>query len=277
MVLNIIKNKAFLLIGTVLLTIILPLNSQAKTLVLVHGFLADGMSWRTSGVTRPLEFTGWQDAGNYSFSPWGMLTPQGTNLMGDIFVTVRLPSEANLQIQEEVLSQYLQHLYSQRLEPITLVGHSAGGLVARLYALDPAHQPINGLVTIATPHLGTPTANVAYIAGKSPIGMIASMAGEDSLHDSRGLFLDLKEEKPYNFLYWMNHQPHPDIHYASIIRKNESITKPNKFDYIVPPHSQNMNNIWALRNRSGIALSNDNHSLNGKDGQIVVNILRHIQ
>ena len=135
---------------------------------------------------------------------------------------------------------------------------------------------MNALITIATPHLGTPTANVAHLAGNSPIGMIASMAGGDALQDSRGLFSDLKEEKPYNFLYWMNHQPHPAIYYASIIRKNDSITKPNKFDFIVPPPSQNMNNVWALKNRSRVVLSKDNHSLNGKDGLIVANLLRQL-
>lgn len=275
--LGLLKNKVFWLINVFFLATLIPITAQAKTLVLVHGFLGDAMTWRKSGFTRPLEFSGWQDGGSYGFNPWGMLTPRGINLKGKVFFTVNLPSQANLQIQESILRQYLQHLYSQRVEPITLVAHSAGGLTARLYVLNPTRQPVNGLITIATPHLGTPTANVAHLAGNSPIGMMASMVGGDELQDSRGLFSDLKEEKPYNFLYWMNHQPHPDIHYASIIRKNESISKFNKFDYVVPPNSQDMNNIWALRSRSGIALSKQNHSLNGKDGQIVVDILKYIK
>ena len=253
------------------------LSLQAKTLVLVHGFLSGDMYWRTSGFTKPLEFADWEDAGSYNFDPRGMLTPRGINLKKNIFITVNLPSEANLQIQKGVLMQYLQHLQMVRKETVTLIGHSAGGLVARLYVIDPAHIPVNGLITIATPHLGTPAANVAYLAGNSPIGMIVSIAGEEALQDSRGLFSDLKEERPHNFLYWMNHQPHPNIHYASIIRKNDAISKPNKYDFIVPPFSQNMNNVWALKNRSGVALSKDNHSLNGKDGLIVVDILKHIK
>jgi len=255
----------------------LTTSAQAKTLVLVHGYLSDGMSWRTSGFTKPLEFSGFKDAGNYGFSPWGMIQPQSLNYPGDIFVSVNLPSKANLQMQEGILMQYLQHLYAFRIEPITLIGHSAGGLISRLYVLDPAHLPVEALITIATPHLGTPAANVAYLAGNSPIGMMASMTGVDALQDSRGLFSDLKEEKPNNFLYWMNHQPHPQIHYASIIRKNEKITKPNKFDFVVPPNSQDMNNIWALKKRSGIAMTLDNHSINGKDGAMVVEILKHIK
>lgn len=255
----------------------MPSLITAKTLVLIHGFTGDGMDWRTSGFTKPLEFSGWKDGGSYGFNQWGMLAPSGVQLSGDVFFTVNLPSLANIQTQEEILKQYLQHLYTQRIEPITLVGHSAGGVTARLYVLDPTRQPVNGLVTIASPHLGTPAANVAYLAGNSPIGMMASMIGEEALQEGRGLFLDLKEEKPHNFLYWMNHQKHPEIHYASIIRRNDSISSPNKFDYIVPPKSQNMNNIWALRNRSGIALSKDNHSLNAKDGKIVTEVLSHIK
>ena len=271
--LRLMKNKVF---SAFLLAFFLPVIVSAKTVVLIHGFTGNGMDWRTSGFTKPLEFSGWTDGGSYGFNQWGMLTPIGINLKGDVFYTVNLPSLSNIQTQEGILRQYLQHLFSQRSEPITLVGHSAGGVIARLYVLDPMHYPVNALITIASPHLGTPAAKIAYLAGNSPVGMMASFVGEDSLEDGRGLFLDLKEEAPNNFLYWMNHQPHPDIHYASIIRTNDSISKPNKFDFIVPPYSQNMNNIWALRNRSGVALSKDNHSLNGKDGQIVVDVLKHI-
>lgn len=253
------------------------MNVQAKTVVLVHGFLADGLSWRTSGFTVPLRAAGFIDGGNYSFNQWGMLIPRPIKATDDAFFTVDLPSQTNLQTQEGILAQYLQHLYSQRLESVTLLGHSAGGVVSRLYVLDPAHVPVNGLITIASPHLGTPAANVAYIASNSPLGMMASMVGEEALQDSRGLFSDLKEEKPNTFLYWMNHQPHPNIHYASIIRNNENITKPNKFDYVVPPNSQDMNNVWALKGRSGVALSENNHFINGKDGLVSLKILSFIK
>ncbi len=253
-------------------------NAQAKTLVLVHGFMSDGSSWRSSGFTTPLQSAGFKDGGNFSFNQWGMVLPKSkekVSVTDNIFYTVDLPSKTNLQTQEGLLKQYLQQLYSQRLEPITLLGHSAGGLVSRLYVLDPNHIPLNGLITIASPHLGTPAANVAHLAGNSPIGMMASMVGGGALQDSSGLFSDLKEEKPSNFLYWMNHQRHPDIHYASVIRQNDS-TSPKKFDFVVPAKSQDMNNVWSLRGRSGVALSKSNHSLSGNDGLITVNILHHI-
>ena len=255
----------------------LSFNVQAKTLVLVHGFTADGMYWRQSGFTKPLQMAGWKDGGGYGFSPQTMLLPRSLYLKGDVFFSVELPSLMNLQEQESLLARYLDHLYAQRGEPITLIGHSAGGVVARLYILNPTHKPINGLITIASPHLGTPTANIAHLAGNSPLGMVASFVGGEELQNARGLLSDLRKEKPYNFLYWMNHQPHPEIHYASIVRENKSLARPIKFDFIVPPHSQNMNNIWALRNRSGMAKTTEGHGLNNKDGLLVVEVLKFIQ
>jgi len=258
-------------------TLILPLQqAQAKTVVLVHGFLSDAHVWSTSGFIKALHQTGYTNGGVYDFNPMGMLVPYPVKSTNNVFYSVELPSQTNLQTQEGILLQYLQHIYSQRQEPLTLVGHSAGGIISRLYLLDPMRVPVNGLITIATPHLGTPTANIAHLASNSPIGMMVSMAGEDALQDSRGLFSDLKEEKPGTFIFWMNHQPHPDIHFASIIRKNESISKPNKFDFIVPPFSQDMNNISSLKGKSGVAITTDNHALNYKDGLVVVDILKHI-
>lgn len=277
-VLKLIKNKSkWILFGFLSFLLGFAMPAQAKTLVLVHGFLSGDMYWRTTGFTKPLEMTGWKDAGSYNFIPQGMLTPSGIALNGNIFITVNLPSQANLQIQEGILMEYLNHLYTVRKEPITLIGHSAGGVVSRLYIIDPAHIPVNALITIASPHLGTPTANAAYIAGNSPLGIMASIAGEEALQDARGLFSDLKEEKPGNFLYWMNHQPHPDIHYASIIRNNKVAKNPKNHDYVVPSASQNMNNIWALKGRSGVAYSNDSHALTGKDGITVLNVLKFVK
>ena len=258
--------------------LILPASFvQAKTLVLVHGFMGSGASWRQSGFTQPLLNAGWKDGGSYGYSPQSMFLPRGISLKGNVFFTVELPSQANLQIQESLLVRYLEHLYSQRQEAVTLVGHSAGGVVARLYVIDPVHQPINGLITIASPHLGTPMANIAYLAGNSPLGMMASMIGGEELSNARGLFSDLKEEKPYNFLFMMNRQPHPNIYYASIIRINKILASPDNFDFIVPPSSQNMNNVWALRNRSGIAKTTDSHSLSSKDGFITTELLKFIK
>lgn len=272
-----VKYKTSQILFCFLLIFLFPMHSYAKTLVLVHGFSSGDMNWRTTGFTRPLVKSGWKDAGSYNLIPQGMLIPRGIALKANVFITVNLPSEANLQIQEGILTEYLQHFYSVRKEAVTLIGHSAGGVVSRLYVIDPVHIPVNALITIASPHLGTPTANAAYLASKSPLGVMASIAGEEILQHSRGLFSDLKEEKPKNFLYWMNRQFHPNIHYASIIRNNEVIKSLKKYDYIVPKASQDMNNVWALKGRSGVAYTKDSHALSEKDGLIVLDILKYIR
>ncbi len=269
--------KIYLLL---LISLIFSVSSaQAKTLVLVHGYMSDGMSWRHSGFTQSLRDAGWQDGGGYGYSPQSMLLPRALYTKGNVFFSVELPSQTTLQTQENLLARYLSHLYSQRQEPIILVGHSAGGIVSRLYTLNPSRQLINGLITIASPHLGTPAANIAHLVGTSPFGMMASMVGGEELRNSRGLFFDLKEERPYNFLYLMNRQPHPDIYYASIVRSNKALASPDNFDFIVPPSSQDMSNIWALKNRSGVAVAKttDSHSLSRKDGRITADILKHIK
>ncbi len=250
---------------------------QAKTVVLVHGYLSNASIWDTSGFSQILAHNGFVQADAYNFNQWGMMIPRPIAPNIDAFYAVELPAQTNLQTQEGILLQYLQHLYAQRKEPLTLVGHSAGGLVARLFLLDPKRVPINGLITIATPHLGTPTADIAYLAGNSPIGMMISMVGEDTLQDSSGLLSDLKEEKPGSFLFWMNRQPYPNIHYASIVRNNKMISKPDKFDFIVPAASQDMNNVWSLRGRSGVAITSSNHALSYQDGWVVLNILKQIK
>ena len=254
-----------------------PLSLQAKTLVLVHGYLSNASIWNTSGFSQVLARNGFVQGDTYTFNTWGMVVPRPIAPTINAFYLVELPSQTNLQTQEGILLQYLQHLYAQRQEPLTLVGHSAGGLVARLFLLDPKTVPVNALITIATPHLGTPTADLAYLAGNSPLGMMMSMAGDPTLQDSRGLLSDLKEEKSGSFLFWMNRQPHPDIHYASIIRQNATPAKPNKYDFIVPAYSQNMNNVWSLRGRSGVAITTANHALSYKDGFVVLDILKKIK
>ena len=70
---------------------LLPLVTHAKTMVLVHGFLSDGMSWRTSGFTKPLLAAGWKDGGSYGYAQQGMFVPRGLSLAGDVFFTVTLP------------------------------------------------------------------------------------------------------------------------------------------------------------------------------------------
>jgi triacylglycerol esterase/lipase EstA (alpha/beta hydrolase family) len=256
--------------------VIFPISLQAKTMVLVHGYLADGMSWRAASVTHDLLRTGWKDGGHYSYRPEGMLIPSNFDGSTNVFFTVDLPSKSSIDRQARFLQRYMKHLYAVRKEPIIFVGHSAGGIVARFYLVMPTHVPARSLITIGTPHLGTPTANLALLASQSPLGILFDIAGQDDMRDSRGLFSDLKIAKPTTFLYWLNQQPHPRIPYVSIIRNNKE-KKNSKYDIIVPTESQNMNNVTVLRGQSWAYLTQENHFLSQRDGGFLVDILKRIR
>lgn len=255
---------------------LLPTSMQAKTMVLIHGHLANGMLWRTSEVTKGLILGGWKDGGGYGFNQQGVLLPNNPKAKPNAFFTVDLPSKAPISVQTHILGQYLEHLYAIRKEPIVFVGHSSGGIVARLYLINPAHVPATSLITIGTPHLGTPIANIAYSASDSPLGIILDIAGQNDIRDSRGLYADLKTANPNTFLYWLNRQTHPRIAYVSVIRSNEIKTKINRYDFIVPSDSQNMNNTWALKGLSLTYLTQENHFLSAKDGLFLIDILKRL-
>jgi len=256
-----------------LVQLILLIPAQAKTMVLIHGYLADGSSWRTTKVTQGLLLAGWKDGGGYTVTQQGILTPRNAFATPNAFFTVDLPSKAPIEVQAYRLGQYLNHLYALRKEPIIFVGHSSGGIVARFYLITPAHVPAQALITIGTPHLGTPSADFALLTSRSPIAMMLKATGQNTIRDSRVLYANLKTAQPNSFLYWLNQQPHPAISYVSVIRSNKNKIRPTKYDFFVPAENQNMNNVSALRGQSFTYLTQEDHFLSGKDGLFLVNIL----
>jgi pimeloyl-ACP methyl ester carboxylesterase len=261
-------------LGFLLLTqLILLLPVQAKTMVLIHGYLADGLSWHTTKVTQGLLLAGWKDGGGYTVTGQGILTPRNPLATPNAFFTVDLPSTASIQVQAYRLGQYLNHLYALRNEPIIFVAHSAGGIVARFYLITAAHVPAQSLITIGTPHLGTPTADFALLTSRSPVAMMLKVTGQDTIRDSRALYANLKTAEPDTFLYWLNQQSHPAIPYVSVIRSNKNKTRLSKYDFFVPAENQNMNKVWALRGQSLTYLTEEDHFLSGKDGLFLVDIL----
>ena len=255
----------------ILLWTLIPAVLSAKTLVLIHGYGEDGMVWRNQAVTLPLLQNNWLDGGTLTMRPDGIqkyLLSKSIPLKRNVFYTVELPWARSIDQQAQFLSHYIAEIYANRSQTISLVGHSNGGLVARYMLVKQLNVPINTLISIASPHLGSPLAQLANLAHKTPLNELSQLAGNTLLDDSNQLFKQLRPEKPHNFLYWLNHQPHPDILYLSIIRANTSLL-PQKFDYIVPPYSQNMNKVFALRNKSATFSINKNHSLNSTDGRLI--------
>ena len=123
--------------------ILLSSLAQAETLVLIPGFQEQGMAWRFRHVTSALESSGWVDAGNLNFSPKGIVN--STRLAKrpkKALYTLELPTQLSIIQQSTILNQYLNLLARIRKEPLSLVGHSAGGLVARYWLVTNHSVPV---------------------------------------------------------------------------------------------------------------------------------------
>ncbi len=236
------------------------------TLVLIHGYLGDGSNWRPVGIINTLQHNGWQDAGHlFPNGPsLGLIQPNSNN---NYIYTVTLPSEAPLSIQAQWLDMYLQNLQQRHVDnSLVLVGHSAGGVVARLVMVA-GKIKVKGLISIASPHLGTYKAELGADINNSPAGLITPMLGLGAINRSQGLYYDLIRERPNSLLFWLNRQPHPKGFYVSIIR--------NADDWVAP-YSQDMNNVSALHGLSKTITTIGNHSLNFSDGKLLVNLLNKL-
>ena len=164
-------------------------------------------------------------------------------------------------------------------EPVFLVGHSAGGVVARAALVRGQYVNVKALITIASPHLGTSRAEQALDATDIPfpLSMVTDFFGGD-VYDtamrSRSLYVDLVRPQPGTLLYWLNAQTHPDIAYFSIIR---GPSQAGWGDYVVPTYSQDMNNVAALRGRSSLVNVPVSHGLEPIDGSAIVQLLSDLK
>ena len=244
----------------------LPIYAS-HTLVLVHGYFSDGVAWRPAGIMQHLQLTGWQDAGHL-FPNGPLPSPPILNPTKRYVYTVTLPSEAPLMSQAQWLDSYLRHLQVKHPEnKLVLVGHSAGGVVARLVTVV-GRFPVQGLVTIASPHLGTDKAEWGSWFSDSPLGWAAPFLGLNTLNRSRGLYRDLAREHPTSLLFWLNRQPHPKAFYVSIVRVAG--------DQWVPPYSQDMNDVPALHGIATTITTAGTHSLQPADGPVLASLLARL-
>lgn len=258
------------LLGVLLLFWVSQLAQAGQTLVLIHGYLGTGSAWRTAGIINQLQHDGWQDSGHLFPEIIHNYNAQDTRDMERQLYTLTLPSEAPLPLQTRQLEFYLHWLQQQHPDnQIILVGHSAGGVVARLCMIVNPTLPVVGLITIASPHLGTDKAELAYLLSHSPASWFAPFMGLDTLNRSEELYWDLIRERPSTALFWLNRQPHPRARYISIVRVNEG----KGFDDLVPNYSQDMNNVSALRGKSLTIPTRGSHGLRWSDGEILVILL----
>jgi pimeloyl-ACP methyl ester carboxylesterase len=162
-----------------------------------------------------------------------------------------------------------------RARDFILAGHSAGGVLARLYMVQHPEAGVTALITIASPHRGTDSAELGLLVGQSPLGWMAPFFGGQVLNRSQALFHDLSRERPANLLFWLNRQEHPPAQYISVVRTDDSLL--GLGDLIVPSWSQDMNQVYALRGRARKITAGSNHALQPADGQLLVRILRSLQ
>jgi triacylglycerol lipase len=250
-------------------------------LVLVHGYASDARTWELSGVNSELQRHGWPRAGVLTPAGWGAPSPAHAQGVPNRSYTVNLPAEAPLLVQADYLRAVLNPL--RQLYPadrLILVGHSAGGVVARLVVLGANPYRVDRLITIAAPHLGTVRAAQGLdVVDAKPffcpgpgIDFLKSLVGGsdyDYLRHSRGVLLDLLPVQSGNLLSWLNQQPHPDIRYDAVVRQTAFALG----DELVPAYSQDMNNIPALRGRVEVFLTFAGHGLNPYDGVLLAGIL----
>ncbi len=257
-------------------------QARADVLVLIHGYMGSPASWESSGAVSVLESNGWHRAGIVTTNPVGgvhlLPAPAGQDKENRVYI-VSLPSIAPLNFQSIHLQTILNFL-SQRHpgEPFILAGHSVGGVVARLALVKGVVPNPKALITIASPHLGTPRANQAlnFTDSPWPIEVIKDVFGGskyDILQTSRSLYYDISGPWPGSLLYHLNNSPHPDIKYISILRGESFLIWG---DSIVPTISQDMNNVPQLRGKSTVYTTGTGHFLVAADGFLLTEILKSL-
>lgn len=241
---------------------------SADVLVLVHGYASNALSWEHGGVNHVLSKGGWQQVG----VP-GVYSNDGDNK----FYSLELPANAPLLTQTHFLQNFLQRIRKRHGDAnIILAGHSVGGVVARLSLLQGNHANVSKLITIASPHLGTPRAlqglqvldDKPFFCPGPGIAFVKSVLGGDRyqyLRHSRGVLIDLLPQGKGSILDWANRQTHPDIEYHAVIRQGG--------DELVPAFSQDLNQVPALRGKAKIWVTRASHKLNSNDGLILLRIL----
>ena len=259
--------------GIIILLLVLPATAPAETLGLLQGYLADEDYWRESGITRTLARNGWVDAGTLYTTPNGIRSDRPTPTGNRRVYTLSLPSEAPLMVQLRYMEQYLDVIRNRHPnESLILSGHSAGGVLGRLYMVVHPDIPVGLLITFASPHLGTDSAEIGASAGSSPLGWVAPLIGGGTLNRSQGLYYDLVRERPGSLLFWLNRQEHPSSRYISVVREDDGLF--NLGDLVVPAWSQDMNQVAALRGRASRIVTLSGHGLNKQDGELLLQILR---
>lgn len=253
--------------------------APASVMVLVHGYLGDGQSFHQAGVVAALDAAGWHYGGDWRPTPAGQVRLAGDNGTGERTVyTVTLPATAPLALQADWLTAMRRAAEGRHAgEPITLVGHSAGGVVGRLALVRGGQGAVEHLITIASPHLGTERALQALQATNGgglfgPFRQILTRqalggSNYEAIRQSQALLVDLAPPHRGNLLGWLNGQEHPEITYDAVVR-NTGFRMGG--DILIPAWSQDLNQVPALRGRATVIPSPLDHGLDAADANVIL-------
>ncbi|MFH1466742.1 MAG: alpha/beta fold hydrolase [Pseudomonadota bacterium] len=173
---------------------------HAETVLLLHGFFQTRAVWEV--MEDRLRYDGY---GVFSFDLGGLLYRFNT----------RRPADLALGIAEKI--ERVCERYG--LDRFHIVGHSQGGLVARQYIqAHGGHRRVKSLITLGTPHHGTPT---ALLGSALMLGGALSAAPWDLLPGSRFLRRLSRDSFP------------PDIPLVSIYSKHDMVC-PYPFSILRP-------------------------------------------
>jgi len=252
-------------------------SAKADILLLVHGFQSDMLTWQRAGIITVLEQHGWHKTDYLIASPNGIVPMHTPEKIPDKkIVSLQLPSDIQLRVQANMFTAALHHLADvYPNEKVIVVGHSLGGLTARLSLVKNGVFQVKALITIASPHLGTDLA----LIGMQELDdnfmsrwfkRMFSGGRYQMLENSAPVIYDILPERPGNMLYALNRQPHPDIPYFSIVR---SYPNGQLGDQIVPGYSQDMHSVAAIRQRSTRILQGSRHDLTQQDAFSILNAI----
>lgn len=267
------------LISLMLLSV--SLTAKADILLLVHGFQSDMLTWQRAGIITVLEQHGWEKTDYLIASQKGIVPLHSPEKIPQKkIVILQLPSDITLKVQANMFTAALHHLADQYPnEQIIIVGHSLGGLTARLSLVKNGVFQVKALITIASPHLGTDLALMGMheLDNNMMTRWFKRMFGGGRyqlLEASAPVIYDILPEQPGNMLFALNRQQHPNIHYFSVVR---SYPSGRLGDKIVPGYSQNMHSVAAIRRRSTRILQGTQHDLTQQDAFSILNAVDTIQ
>lgn len=233
-------------------------------IVLVPGYLGRPGNFAAAGVLGPLLASGWRDGGAVLATGWGATFTAEPLRAPRVVYQVGLPSDQGVAVQAQWLDMLVRAIAARHPQArVHLVGHSAGGIVARFLVVTRRLREVATVVTVASPNGGSELAELGRLIGESPLGWMTPLFGLPDFREGSALFRDLERSQPGTLLGWLNVQPHPDIRWVSIVRAA---------DEWVAPWLQDLGRIAPLRGRVETLVSPAGHALTPNDGTLLAAI-----